>query len=89
MFSMSYRCAICETKVYRFDHYFCLRCYDLFKDDIHDKKEWTRFIINEEAKRRRREKSEKRRSISVVYLGDELDIDDEGSLVRGEGYHYG
>lgn len=86
---MSYKCAICENKIYRFDRYFCFHCYSLFKEDIRSKKEWTRFVVNEEAKRRRKEKSEWENSIGIVYLGDEYDIDNEGNLVRGEGYHYG
>lgn len=86
---MNYRCAICETRIYRPNRYFCWSCYDLFKDDIRSKKEWSRFVVSEESKRRRREKSERDHLISFIYLGDKWDINNRGDLVRKEGYRYG
>lgn len=86
---MSYQCVICETRIYRPNRYFCWHCYDLYKDDIRGKKEWTKFLVSEESKRRYREKSDKNKSIVFIYLGDKWDIDALGNLVRREGYHYG
>lgn len=85
--SMAYKCAICETRVYRPDRYFCWRCYKDFRDDIREKKEWTRFVVSEEAKRRR---EERRDAPMLIYLGDKWDIDTRGRLIlRREGFYHG
>ena len=84
-----YRCAICDTRIYRPNRYFCWHCYDLYKDDIRSKKEWTKFVVSEESKRRRRTRYELDNSITFVYLGNKWDIDTRGNLIRKEGFHYG
>ena len=86
---MTYRCAICDTEIYRPNRYFCWHCYHDFEDAIREKKEWTKFIVSEESKRRRREKSERDNFITFIYLGNKWDIDMGGNLIRKEGYHYG
>lgn len=79
-------CAICETRIYLPYRYFCKDCYIQFRDDIRKKKEWTRFVVSEEAKRRRQEKKD---SPLLLYLGSKWDIDLGRNLVRKEGFHYG
>jgi len=82
---MTFRCAICETRVYHPNRYFCFSCYSKFVDAIRAKEEWTKFIVSEESKRRRREK----RDSVLVYLGNKWDIDTGGNLIRKEGFQYG
>jgi len=82
---MIYKCAICETRIYRPMRYFCWSCYKQFRDDIREKKEWTKFMVSEESKRRRREIN----APTFVYLGNKWDIDMEGNLIRKDGYRYG
>ena len=86
---MIYKCAICDTVIYRPNRYFCWHCYHDFEDAIRGKNEWVKFVVSEETKRRRREKSERDTPITFIYLGDKWDIDLKGSLIRKEGYHYG
>jgi len=86
--NMTYKCAICET-IIRPNRYFCWHCYNEFRDDIRNKKEWTRFVVSEESKRRRGEKRDRDKSVMLIYLGDKWDIDTEGNLIRKEGFHYG
>ena len=84
---MVYKCAICSTQLYINNPrtYFCKSCYLTYKDDIIKKVEWTKFVVNEEAKRRRRDKNH----IVLIYLGDKWDIDLDGNLIRKEGFRYG
>jgi len=84
---MTYKCAICNTVIYRPNRYFCWHCYHDFKDAIHKKKEWTKFVVSEESKRRRREKRDA--CTTLIYLGDRWDIGIGGTLIRKEGYRYG
>lgn len=86
---MIYRCAICETRLYRTLRYFCWKCYKEHESDIREKKEWVRFFKSEEDKRRYQEKKQEKSSTVFIYLGSKWDIDTTGRLVRKEGYHYG
>ena len=82
---MNYRCAICDTRIYHPKRYFCWHCYNDFRDEIREKKEWTTFVVSEESKRRSREK---RDAPVLIYLGDEWDISIGGTLIH-KGYRYG
>ena len=82
---MIYRCAICETRIYHRNRYFCWHCYKNFKEDISKKKEWTKFLMSEESKRRYKDKNPQ----ILIYLGDKWDVDTDGNLIRKEGYRYG
>lgn len=54
-------CAICEKRISY--GWYCYSCYKKYKSDIESNEPWTRFVQNEE-KRRRREKR------YLVHLGE-------------------
>ena len=49
---MEYLCSICDAKVIR-GRYYCYVCYKKYRTEIESKQDWTRFLQNEEKKRRR------------------------------------
>jgi hypothetical protein len=71
------RCAICETKlVGKFkNNWFCYKCYKEYEEAIVAKKPWVVFLRDSEQARRRL------KELSVVFLGNELDIDTNGKVV--------
>ena len=71
------KCAICDIEVDK--QYFCRTCYSTYRDDIDDKKDWTKYLVNLE--RRRRE----RYVPLLIYLGMKWDVGDNGRLVRNDG----
>lgn len=80
-------CSVCEVEIH--GGYFCWQCYTMHKHDILSKMEWTRFLVNEENKRRRKLRLAHELNIRFVYLGDDWDVTTEGKLVRREGYYSG
>ena len=76
---MSYECCVCGSRVISPTRYFCWHCYGLYGDDIRNKKEWTRFLVNTESKRRR---DERKWSGKLVFLSDDYDLSDEKKLIR-------
>lgn len=70
-------CAICETDLsINSYHLICYSCYKEWEEDIKSGKEWVRYLVNEERKRRRDKKQNK-----LVFFGDLYDLDDGGNLV--------
>jgi len=73
---MELLCAICnETSVRR--GFFCKACYDTYKEDILNHASWIKVCKSTEIARRRQEA----RAKNIIYLGDELDVDNNGRLV--------
>ena len=80
---MTSKCAICDSIIgaYR-GNLFCGRCYKKYKIEILDKEPWVQVIKNSETRRRRQEI----RDSGLIFLGDEYDINTEGSLLRIGGF---
>ncbi len=80
-------CAICcrplnteNPKVF-----FCSKCYHDWEKEIKARVEWVRFLISDEAKRRRWDtyvENGKQIVVKFVYIGDEFDIDENGKVFR-------
>ena len=73
---MTLLCAICTENTVR-KGLFCKSCYETYKQDIYDNKEWVKVCKSFEEKRRRTEAKER----NLIYLGDDLDINDSGKIV--------
>ncbi len=80
-------CSICGVRIPR--NFFCSRCYEGFRQAIVAKEPWTKFLVAEEQRRRRRYREAQERNIRFVFIGNELDITPEGRLFRKEGFHNG
>lgn len=70
---MERKCAICERSILRGTY--CYKCYKEYEKDILAREEWTKVLSNIEHKRRRKPQ------FKLIYLGDNLDIDDDYNLV--------
>lgn len=64
-------CSICERYINR--DWYCYSCYHKYKEDIESKKSWTKFLQNEEKRRRRQP--------VLWYLDRQHDISDTGQIV--------
>jgi len=76
-------CSICGHAIYTANHntYFCNKCYRTWKYEILGKEPWVIYLQRLENRRRyRKEKVESK--ITLIYLDNNLDIDDEGNLVQ-------
>lgn len=67
------RCCICDVTIQK--KYFCLKCYNKYKNDILSGEPWVKFLKSDE--RRKRNKREP----LTVYLGDTYDISDSYKLI--------
>jgi hypothetical protein len=71
-------CAICGKEIHNARHYFCLECYERWREEILTNKEWILYLEAQESKRRREEK----KKWGLVYLDDGYDISDSGKLIK-------
>lgn len=80
-------CSICGCRLLteRPLTWFCRKCYIDWKEAIRNKEPWVIYLRNLESSRRYREHDMRKRGISLIYLGNEWDIDSDGNLVRREG----
>jgi hypothetical protein len=76
---MEHLCAICNEVVIK-RGVFCKTCYTTYEDDIRNNKDWIKVCRNSEESRRRQEAKNKH----LIYLGDNLDVDNSGKLVYME-----
>jgi len=81
--STTKKCAVCESELTQTPYrnniiFFCNSCYAEWKDDILAGKEWTKFLISEERKRRRR------KNPVFIHLGDKWDVSTDRKLSRRE-----
>ncbi len=82
-------CAICCRPLHTENPkvYFCSKCYHDWEKEIKARVAWVKFLINDEAKRRRWDtylSKSGRVSVQLVYLGSEFDIDNCGNLIHRE-----
>lgn len=57
---MEFKCSICERRISR--GWYCYNCYKEYRTEIEANEPWTRFLQNEEKRRRRKP--------SLLYLGE-------------------
>ena len=75
-----YQCCLCGSVIYKSPKsYWCNKCYLAHKEDIFQKKEWAKFLMRVESKRRR---DERKWADKLIYLGDEFEVSDSKKLVR-------
>jgi predicted amidophosphoribosyltransferase len=79
-------CAICSCQLHTENPriHFCSKCFKKWNSEILNKSEWVRFLVNNEAHRRKYgsyENNGKRVYVSLVYLGDS-DIGEFGGTYK-------
>lgn len=87
-FDMNYNCcAICGVRLPSSRPYswFCYHCYEDWKDAIHKDEPWVVYLVKLERARRYKMRKMREMGITVVYLGLEWDVDNDGRLVRRSG----
>ena len=84
-FDMNYNCcAICGVRLLPNKPYtwFCNHCYKDWSEAIHEDEPWVVYLTKLERARRYRMRKMREMGVTIVYLGLEFDIDNEGRLVR-------
>jgi len=67
-------CSVCEKEISR--GWYCYKCYKEFRGDIEANVPWTRFVQNEEKRRRRQPE--------FFHLFEGYDFSEDERIVRGD-----
>ena len=68
---MEFRCSICERRINR--GWYCYTCYQEHREDIETNQSWTRYVQNEEKRRRRQP--------VIPRIDGECDVADDGTVI--------